>query len=264
MVKSSPLILLLRKPKYKGSKELAPSHTIFPLHVHIGCFPYSCRFINQFKFTEPISLILALGRGRGERMEIEMCFSTRVARTSRPTENTWREPIFFLQKEWCGCECIGVSTHLRQAFLSFCLHFLDIWSDYLPGWSGAPNRVSGERVLGRGCRCCFDHRRGLRRRQWWQLELEAGLVSVTSWGQYSARAPCRGQRILDMTFWMWLVGVHRSGNLEKEKGQQNVELLSEGLRIKRTRRRKEGGDCDLNVCFVYFDFRIVYRQEGVG
>lgn len=65
MVKSSPLILLLRKPKYKGSKELAPSHTIFPLHVHIGCFPYSCRFLNQFKFTEPISLILALGRGRG-------------------------------------------------------------------------------------------------------------------------------------------------------------------------------------------------------
>lgn len=71
MVKSSPLILLLRKPKYKGSKELAPSHTIFPLHVHIGCFPYSCRFLNQFKFTEPISLILALGRGRGEHGRTE-------------------------------------------------------------------------------------------------------------------------------------------------------------------------------------------------
>lgn len=71
MVKSSPLILLLRKPKYKGSKELAPSHTIFPLHVHIECFPYSCRFINQFKFLEPISLILALGRGRGEHGRTE-------------------------------------------------------------------------------------------------------------------------------------------------------------------------------------------------
>lgn len=136
MVKSSPLILLLRKPRYRGSKELAPSHTIFPLHVHMGYFPYSCRFINQIKFTEPISPILALGRGGGkhgihrgerdQRMEVEMFFFTRVVCTSRPTENTRKEPSFFLQKEWCGCEHICVSTHLRQAFLFFCLHFLNI------------------------------------------------------------------------------------------------------------------------------------------
>lgn len=63
MVKSSPLILLLRKPRYRESKELAQSHTSFLLHVHIGCFPHSYGFVNLIKFIGLISLILALERG---------------------------------------------------------------------------------------------------------------------------------------------------------------------------------------------------------
>lgn len=63
MVKSSPLILLLRKSRYRESKELAQSHSTFLLHVHIGCFPYSCGFVNLIKFIGLINLILTLAKG---------------------------------------------------------------------------------------------------------------------------------------------------------------------------------------------------------
>lgn len=76
-VKLSPFILLLKKTSIEGQKNLPKVMPFF----------FSCEFVNQIIFTEPISLILALAREcklcqcglhRGERnkgTEIEMFFT---------------------------------------------------------------------------------------------------------------------------------------------------------------------------------------------
>ena len=95
---------------HKGSKEPALSHTIFPLDVHSGYFSFSCGFMNQINFMEPISLILALGR----RSKLCHCEITEEIKTKewnwfftrgrcalrRPVENTRKMLPFSYRKSW--------------------------------------------------------------------------------------------------------------------------------------------------------------------